>query len=64
MTILSGKDLNKEYVNRDRRVRPLQHVDFELNQGEILGIVGESGSGESSLRKVNSGNDGSDSGKR
>ena len=63
MTILSGKDLNKEYVNRDRSVRPLQHVDFELNQGEILGIVGESGSGKSTLLKVISGIEKPDSGK-
>ena len=38
-----------------RKVRPLQHVDFDLHQGEILGIVGESGSGKSTLLKVISG---------
>ena len=63
MTILSGRDLNKTYISRDREVRPLQHVDFELNQGEILGIVGESGSGKSTLLKVISGIEKPDSGK-
>ena len=63
MTILSGRDLNKTYISRDREVRPLQHVDFELNQGEILGIVGESGSGKSTLLKVISGREKPDSGK-
>ncbi len=63
MRILSGKDLNKTYVNRDREVRPLQHVNFELHQGEILGIVGESGSGKSTLLKVISGIEKPDSGK-
>lgn len=63
MTILSGKDLNKKYVSPGREVRPLQHVDFELNQGEILGIVGESGSGKSTLLKVISGIEKPDSGK-
>lgn len=50
--VLAGRNLNKEYRNRDRVVRPLQHVDFELRQGEILGIVGESGSGKSTLLRV------------
>ena len=63
MTILSGRDLNKTYISRDREVRPLQHVDFELNQSEILGIVGESGSGKSTLLKVISGIEKPDSGK-
>ena len=51
MIVLSGRDLNKEYISRDRKVRPLQHVDFDLHQGEILGIVGESGSGKRTLLK-------------
>ena len=63
MTILSGKDLNKKYISRNREVRPLQHVDFELNRGEILGIVGESGSGKSTLLNVISGIEKPDSGK-
>ena len=62
MIVLSGRDLNKEYISRDRRVRPLQHVDFDLYQGEILGIVGESGSGKSTLLKVISGIEKPDSG--
>ena len=62
MIVLSGRDLNKEYISRDRKVRPLQHVDFDLHQGEILGIVGESGSGKSTLLKVISGIEQPDSG--
>lgn len=63
MIVLSGRDLNKEYISRDRKVRPLQHVDFDLHQGEILGIVGESGSGKSTLLKVISGVEKPDSGR-
>ena len=63
MKILSGRDLNKEYTSRDRKVRPLQHVDFDLYQAEILGIVGESGSGKSTLLKVISGIEKPDSGR-
>ena len=63
MIVLSGRDLNKEYISRDRKVRPLQHVDFDLYQAEILGIVGESGSGKSTLLKVISGIEKPDSGR-
>lgn len=61
--VLSGKDLNKEYRNRDRTVRPLQHVDFDLYPGEILGIAGESGSGKSTLLNIVSGIEKPDSGR-
>lgn len=60
--VLAGRDLNKEYRNKDRIVRPLQHVDFELYPGEILGIVGESGSGKSTLLRIVSGIEKPDSG--
>ncbi len=53
--VLSGRQLNKTYVNRDRKVRPLRDVDFDLYPGEILGVVGESGSGKSTLLRAVSG---------
>ena len=62
MIVLSGRDLNKAYRSPGREARPLQHVDFDLHQGEILGIVGESGSGKSTLLKVISGIEKPDSG--
>ena len=62
VTVLTGRDLNKEYKGRSRIVRPLQHVDFDLHRGEILGIVGESGSGKSTLLKAICGIEKPDSG--
>lgn len=62
MIILSGKDLNKSYKSRGGRVMALQHVDFDLHQGECLGIVGESGCGKSTLLRVISGIEKPDSG--
>lgn len=62
--ILSVSHLNVYYENRENllkrfRARPqkkLQHVlkdvSFEMKRGEILGLVGESGCGKTSLAKA------------
>ncbi len=47
--VLVGKNLNKCYVDKGRKLQALKGVDFQLKEGEILGIVGESGSGKSTL---------------
>ncbi len=49
--ILSGKNLVKRYG----RVTALDHCDFELYPGEILGVVGDNGAGKSTLIKAVSG---------
>jgi len=40
-------DLSVSFVNRDRTVRAVEGVSFELLPGEIVGLVGESGCGKS-----------------
>jgi len=46
--ILAGKGLVKRYG----RVTALDHADFELMPGEILGVIGDNGAGKSTLIKV------------
>ena len=55
--VLEVNNLNVYYTMRGlfgKRIRKqvLYDVNFQVNQGEILGLVGESGCGKSSLSKT------------
>jgi len=56
--ILKGSSIGKVYIREDflgasrKYIRALDGVDFELSEGDILGVVGESGSGKSTLAKI------------
>ncbi|MEX0852947.1 MAG: ATP-binding cassette domain-containing protein [Bauldia sp.] len=49
-------------VKRFGRVVALDHADFDLNPGEILGVIGDNGAGKSTLIKVLNGAIGQDQG--
>ncbi|MEI5996487.1 ABC transporter ATP-binding protein [Paraburkholderia bengalensis] len=53
-TALTVKDVSKQYLlNGGRRtVQANESVSFEVGKGEILGLVGESGCGKSSLARM------------
>lgn len=46
------RDLMKVYKRGQKEVIALRGVDFEVNQGELLSIIGPSGSGKSTLLKM------------
>jgi len=48
-TILEVKNLYMYYKVRDHAVKAVDNISLELNKGETLAIVGESGCGKSSL---------------
>lgn len=48
---VQGRGLSKSFGH----VRALQEVDIDINQGEILAIVGDNGAGKSTLTKILSG---------
>ncbi len=50
-SILSMQAISKEFPG----VKALEQVNFELNPGEILALVGENGAGKSTLMKILSG---------
>ncbi len=47
MSLLSVRDLVVKFAMRHQTLTALDHISFELAQGERLGIVGESGAGKS-----------------
>jgi lipoprotein-releasing system ATP-binding protein len=47
--VLSVRGLERTYATGDRRLTVLQGVDLDVYPGEIVGLIGPSGSGKSSL---------------
>jgi oligopeptide/dipeptide ABC transporter ATP-binding protein len=47
--LLEVRGLRTEYLNRGRRFAAVDGVDFAVRPGEILGLIGESGSGKSAV---------------
>jgi oligopeptide/dipeptide ABC transporter ATP-binding protein len=45
--LLSVRDLSVSFVTRERTVRAVASVSFDLAPGEVVGLVGESGCGKS-----------------
>ena len=49
MIVLQTRDLEKVYGTGEARVRALDGVDLDVEQGEFVAVVGTSGSGKSTL---------------
>jgi lipoprotein-releasing system ATP-binding protein len=47
--VLSIRGLKRTYVTGDRRLEVLKGVDIDVFPGEVVGLIGPSGSGKSSL---------------
>lgn len=45
-TLIEVKNLSIEFGQKEKRRRVVDNVSFNLNEGEVLGVLGESGSGK------------------
>ncbi|MDD4488862.1 MAG: ATP-binding cassette domain-containing protein, partial [Methanothrix soehngenii] len=61
--MLQIENLSKTYRLNDRDIEVLKNISFTAQPGEILGIVGKSGGGKSTLMKILRGMESFDSGK-
>ncbi|WP_132061569.1 ABC transporter ATP-binding protein [Halorussus amylolyticus] len=52
MSLITGTDVVKEYVTGGETVRALKGIDFAVERGEFVSIVGPSGSGKSTLLNI------------
>lgn len=52
-TFIELKNLEKSFTTHhlDKTIQPLDSLDFSINKGEFLGVVGRSGSGKSTIIK-------------
>ena len=57
MKVISVKDLCKTYIVKSRSNNVLQNVNFEMEDGEFVTVMGPSGSGKSTLLYTVSGMD-------
>ena len=57
MSFLKFKNVTKEYESGDTVIKALDNVDFELDKGEFIVILGLSGSGKSTLLNLLGGMD-------
>ncbi|HNP75544.1 MAG TPA: ABC transporter ATP-binding protein [bacterium] len=51
-TLIEVQGLKKEYVNDEMVTKVLYGLDFKINQGEFVAIMGPSGSGKSTLMHI------------
>ena len=50
--VLKAEHLKKVFLSGKKNVEAVEDVSFELRRGEALGIVGESGSAQSTVGKM------------
>ncbi len=57
MTVLAARAIHRTFASGDKLVRAVDGVDLAVATGEILGLVGESGCGKTTLSRIIAGLD-------
>ena len=52
MKLLEVKNINKNYLSGEKTLHVLKNIDFCLNKGDFISLMGPSGSGKSTLLNI------------
>ena len=52
MSIIEIKELNKSFMMGEQEIKALDNVDFKVEKGEFVSVIGPSGSGKSTLMNI------------
>lgn len=52
MALIEVRDLCKDYINEEVKTSVLHHLNFKIEKGEFVAIMGPSGSGKSTLMHI------------
>ncbi|HEY9575516.1 MAG TPA: ATP-binding cassette domain-containing protein, partial [Lachnospiraceae bacterium] len=53
--LIRFEDVSMEFKDKGQSFKALDGISFSINPGDVLGIIGESGSGKSTIAKLLSG---------
>ena len=62
MSLVEIRNLTKSYTKGSSTITPLENVDLDINQGELVSLMGTSGTGKSTLLNLVAGIDRPDDG--
>ena len=51
-TVLKLKNITKEFIEPRKNVVALNKINFDLDEGKCIGLLGPSGSGKSTLLQI------------
>lgn len=63
VTLLSGKSINKNYKVKDKKIVACSSCEIDVKMGEVVALIGESGSGKTTIAEILAGIRKADSGK-
>lgn len=52
MSLIEIKDMNKTFIMGDEKIKAIDNVNFKVEKGEFISIIGPSGSGKSTLMNI------------